>query len=176
MCIRDRDIHLHDTYFVVAHFHYVMQGGTIIAFLGGLHHWWPKSFGAMYNQTIANICAIGVFVGFNGTFFPQFLLGLRGMPRRYATYAQEYAEIHSYSTFWSGILGLFIFIAVVNLLWSLRKNNKLDPGTNPWGALTMEWTHTTSPPHPHNFEEEPVLTHGPYDYDKVLVKPTLKRK
>ncbi len=98
------------------------------------------------------------------------------MTRRYATYAQEYAEIHSYSTFWSGVLGLSIFISVVNLLWSLRKNNKLDPGTNPWGALTMEWTHTTSPPHPHNFEEEPVLTHGPYDYDKVLVKPTLKRK
>jgi len=177
------DIHLHDTYFVVAHFHYVMQGGTIVAFLGGLHHWWPKSFGKMYNQTIANICAIGVFIGFNGTFFPQFLLGLRGMPRRYATYdalgseelVAQYAATHGSSTFFSGILGLSIFIGVMNLLWSLRKSNKLDPGTNPWGALTMEWTHTTSPPHPHNFEEEPVLEHGPYDYDKVIVQPTLKK-
>ena len=169
------DIHLHDTYFVVAHFHYVMQGGTIVAFLGGLHHWWPKSMGTMYNQTVANICCLGVFLGFNGTFFPQFLLGLRGMPRRYATYDPQYADLHNYSSFWSAILGLSIFIAIMNLLWSLRKNNKLDPGTNPWGAMTLEWTHTTSPPHPHNFEEEPVLEHGPYDYDKVIVEPTFKK-
>lgn len=169
------DIHLHDTYFVVAHFHYVMQGGTIIAFLGGLHHWWPKTMGAMYNQTVASICCLGVFLGFNGTFFPQFLLGLRGMPRRYATYDPQYAELHNYSSFWSGILGLSIFIAIMNLLWSLRKSNKLDPGTNPWGAMTLEWTHTSSPPHPHNFEKEPVLQHGPYDYDKVIVEPTFKK-
>ena len=143
------DIHLHDTYFVVAHFHYVMQGGTIVAFLGGLHHWWPKSFGKMYNQTIANICAIGVFIGFNGTFFPQFLLGLRGMPRRYATYdalgseelVAQYAATHGSSTF-------FRYFRTFYIYWSdefalvFKKSNKLDPGTNPWGALTMEWTHT----------------------------------
>jgi cytochrome c oxidase subunit 1 len=169
------DIHLHDTYFVVAHFHYVMQGGTIIAFLAGLHHWWPKSFGKMYNQKIASLCALGVFIGFNGTFFPQFLLGLRGMPRRYATYSDQFSELHTYSTFWSTILGLSIFIAILNLMWSLRKSNKLNPGSNPWGALTMEWTHTSSPPHPHNFESDPVFTNGPYDYDKVIVEPTLKK-
>ncbi len=169
------DIHLHDTYFVVAHFHYVMQGGTIVAFLGGLHHWWPKSFGVMYNQTIANIAALGVFIGFNGTFFPQFLLGLRGMPRRYATYDEQFVELHSYSTFWSGILGISIFIAVMNLFWSFIKKNKVDPGSNPWGGMTLEWTHTSSPPHPHNFEEEPVLQHGPYDYDKVIVEKTYKK-
>ena len=108
----------------------------------------------MYNQTIANIAALGVFIGFNGTFFPQFLLGLRGMPRRYATYDEQFVELHSYSTFWSGIL---------------------DPGSNPWGGMTLEWTHTSSPPHPHNFEEEPVLQHGPYDYDKVIVEKTYKK-
>jgi cytochrome c oxidase subunit 1 len=158
------DLHLHDSYFVVAHFHYVMMGGTIIAFVGGLHHWWPKIFGRMYNERAATIGAIIVFIGFNLTFFTQFFMGVRGMPRRYASYVDEFHIWHQVSTVGSYILLVgFLWHAVVFLL-SIRGPKA---PANPWGALTLEWL-CSSPPIEHNFEKEPVYTHGPYDYGLVV--------
>ena len=155
------DIHLHDTYFVVAHFHYVMMGGTVIAFIGGLHYWWPKMTGRMYNEGSARLACALIFIGFNVTFMSQFVMGSRGMPRRYATYLPEFQHLHQMSTVGSWILGLGLFITLGCLLASLRgPKNAPD---NPWGARTLEWT-TQSPPIEHNFHDQPVAVHGPYDY------------
>ena len=151
------DIHLHDTYFVVAHFHYVMMGGTVIAFLGGLHYWWPKMTGRMYNESAARVAAILVFIGFNVTFLPQFILGSRGMPRRYYNYLPEFQFLHQVSTVGSWILGLGFVIMAGYLLASLRK--PMDAPDNPWGGRTLEWQ-TSSPPITHNFHEIPVVTSG----------------
>lgn len=158
------DIHLHDTYFVVAHFHYVMMGGTVIAFLGGIHYWWPKITGRLYNEAWGKVSVALVFFGFNLTFFPQFILGSQGMPRRYYDYpdATYLAPLHQLSTVGSWVLGLGLLVVLVNGLVSLRRG-RLAPG-NPWGAATLEWTHCTSPPDPHNFHRTPLVTHGPYDY------------
>jgi len=164
------DLHLHDTYFIVAHFHYVMMGGTIIAFIGGIHYWWPKMTGKMYNETVGRIGWFFVFVGFNATFFPQFLMGSRGMPRRYASYVPEYEFWHQFSTIGSGLLALGLFVHLFGFLASLAAGKKAP--ANPWGALTLEWTHASSPPIEHNFEHEPVVTHGPYDFDTVLPAQT----
>ncbi|MEZ5360726.1 MAG: cytochrome c oxidase subunit I [Candidatus Zixiibacteriota bacterium] len=161
------DVHLHDTYFIVAHFHYVMMGGTVMAFLGGIHFWWPKMFGRMYSEAWAKISVALIFVGFNMTFFTQFILGSKGMPRRYYNYLDQYQPLHAFSSIGSWILGLGFLVMVIYLLMSL-KNGKKAPA-NPWGSLTMEWE-TQSPPIPENFPGNPVLTHGPYDYDKVLVE------
>jgi cytochrome c oxidase subunit 1 len=155
------DVHVHDTYFIVAHFHYVMMGGTVIAFLGGLHYWWPKMFGRMYNEGLAKIGCLLVFIGFNGTFFPQFLLGSRGMPRRYYNYLDQFQFLHVMSTIGSWILALGLFLTAAYLLASLRK--KYDAPANPWGGTTLEW-HTQSPPLTENFDVEPVVKHAPYDY------------
>ncbi|MBC7835220.1 MAG: cbb3-type cytochrome c oxidase subunit I [Phycisphaerales bacterium] len=164
------DLHLHDTYFIVAHFHYVMMGGTIIAFIGGIHHWWPKMFGKMYNELGGKIGFWLVFVGFNLTFFPQFILGTQGMPRRYASYDivnnPGFTFIHQLSTAGSGILALGMFVHLFVFLHSLVMGRKA--AANPWGGLTFEWTHASSPPIEHNFEHEPVCTHGPYDYDDIV--------
>jgi len=166
------DVHLHDTYFVVAHFHYVMMGGTIIAFLGGLHHWWPKMFGKMYNETLGRIACLLVFVGFNLTFFSQFILGSLGMPRRYHTYHKFSESLRESFTFWhrsstvgSFILGLGLFLTAGYLLHSLFKGKPAP--ANPWGAKSLEWTETTSPPIEHNFHDVVVVTHGPYDFDEI---------
>lgn len=156
------DIHLHDTYFVVAHFHYVMMGGTVIAFLGGLHYWWPKMFGRQYNEKLARIACGLVFVGFNVTFLTQFIMGSRGMPRRYYTYLDQFQPLHAMSTVGSWILGLGLFITLGYLLASFRK--PIDAADNPWGSRTLEWA-TQSPPITHNFIDQPVLMHGPYDYN-----------
>ena len=156
------DIHLHDTYFVVAHFHYVMMGGNVIAALGGLHYWWPKMTGKMYNEVLGKIAAGLVFVGFNLTFFPQFIMGAKGMPRRYYDYLPEFQGYHLLSTYGSWILGAGLFLIAFYLLASLFKGKKA--GLNPWGSLTLEWTHTTTPPHPHNFIETPIVTRGAYDF------------
>ncbi|MBN1479919.1 cytochrome c oxidase subunit I [candidate division KSB1 bacterium] len=161
------NVHLHDTYFVVAHFHYVMMGGTVMAFLAGLHYWWPKIFGRLYNETAAKIGAILVFVGFNMTFFSQFILGSQGMPRRYYNYLDQFQPLHAFSSFGSFVLGIGFFVMLVYLVHSLFKGKT--PGYNPWGGLTLEWT-VPSPPPPHNFDKIPEITHGPYDYDKILVK------
>jgi cytochrome c oxidase subunit 1 len=156
------DVHLHDTYFVVAHFHYVMMGGNVIAALGGLHYWWPKMTGRMFNETAGRIAAALVFVGFNLTFFPQFILGSQGMPRRYYDYLPEFQPLHQLSTYGSWVLAAGLFLILGYLLASLFSKKRAP--ANPWGALTLEWTHTTSPPHPHNFETTPIVTRGPYDY------------
>jgi len=155
------DVHLHDTYFVVAHFHYVMMGGTVIAFLAGLHYWWPKMFGRMYSEGWARVAALLVFLGFNMTFIPQFLMGSRGMPRRYYNYLDQFQPLHGFSTIGSWVLGLGLFLIAGYLLASLRK--PYDAPANPWGGKTLEWE-TASPPITHNFESTPVLKHGPYDY------------
>ena len=164
------DIHLHDTYFVVAHFHYVMMGGTVIALLGGLHYWWPKMTGRLYNETMGKVSALLVFVGFNMTFFIQFVMGSQGMPRRYYDYPdQPWLEpLHQASTVGSFVLGVGLLVVLVNGLLSLRKGARRAPG-NPWGGATLDWTHTTSPPDHHNFHRTPLVTHGPYDYE-VLFK------
>jgi cytochrome c oxidase subunit I len=158
------DVHLHDTYFVVAHFHYVMMGSTLVAFLGGIHYWWPKMTGRMYNEGIARLCAIGVFVGFNLTFLPQFVMGSRGMPRRYWDYDPEFKIFHQLSTIGAMILGFSIFFQVIYLIISFR-SGKLAP-QNPWGATTLEWQAPT-PPTLYNFDSPPVL-HELYDYDDLV--------
>ncbi len=164
------DLHLHDTYFVVAHFHYVMMGGTIIAFVGGIHHWWPKMFGKMYNEFWARIAFAFVFIGFNLTFFPQFIAGSLGMPRRYATYTDNFKIYHHLSTGGAYLLLIGFLIHLGVFIQSLFGGKKAPP--NPWGALTLEWTDTSSPPIEHNFHHEPVVTHGPYDYDDVIPPQT----
>jgi cytochrome c oxidase subunit 1 len=159
------DLHLHDSYFVVAHFHYVMMGGTIIAFVGGLHHWWPKMFGKMYNERWGIVGAILVFVGFNVTFFTQFFLGTRGMPRRYASYLDEYHMLHQVSTLGSWILLAGFLIHLFNFIHSLVAGKPAP--ANPWGGMSLEWE-AESPPSEHNFHHEPVVKHGPYDFDSAV--------
>ena len=154
------DMHLHDTYFVVAHFHYVMVGGTVVAFLGGLFHWWPKMFGKMYSELGGRISCLLVFLGFNLTFLPQFVLGSRGMPRRYATYDPEFAYLHQMSTWGATLLGIGILMAAIVLIRSLF-NGKAAPA-NPWGGATLEWRCTSPPPY-YNFERPPVVD-DPYDF------------
>ncbi len=157
------DVHLTDTYFVVAHFHYVMMGGTIIAFLGGVYYWWPKITGKMYAERWGQVSAVIVFIGFNVTFFTQFFLGSRGMPRRYYNYLVEFQELHRVSTVGAYILGIGLFSALFCLIHSLVKGPKAPQ--NPWGALTLEWTDAASPPIEHNFHHTPRVTRGPYDYE-----------
>ena len=139
------DVHLHDTYFVVAHFHYVMMGGTLIAFLGGLHYWWPKMFGRMYNELWARIACLMIFVGFNLTFFPQFILGTRGMPRRYARYLPEFQPLHQMSTIGAFVLAAGLFLAAGVLLHALFRGQRAP--ANPWGSPSLEWTCSSPPPH-----------------------------
>ena len=167
------DVYLHDTYFVVAHFHYVMMGGTVMAFLAGIHLWWPKMFGKMYSEFWARVAWLLIFLGFNLTFFTQFVVGSRGMPRRYADYADQFQPLHGFSSVGSYILGVGFTIMLVYLIVSLYRGKA--SGDNPWGALSLEWK-TTSPPHPHNFAETPKYEHGPYDYDKVLIQSTYYRE
>ncbi|PSQ81390.1 MAG: cytochrome c oxidase subunit I, partial [Bacteroidetes bacterium QS_1_63_11] len=156
------DVHLHDTYYVVGHFHYVMMGGSVIALLGGMHYWWPKITGRMYNETLGKIAAGLVFVGFNLTFFPQLILGSRGMPRRYANYAERYADLHQLSTYGSWVLGAGLFLILGYSLWSLAYGEEAP--ANPWGATTLEWTNVAAVPGHHNFERTPLVTRGPYDF------------
>lgn len=158
------DIHLQETYFVVAHFHYVMVGGAIMGYLGGIHYWWPKMFGRMYPETWAKIAALIVFVGFNLTFFPQFIVGNLGMPRRYWAYPEEWQVWHLLSTAGASILGVGYFLPSVYLVWSIFKGKPA--GNNPWGASGLEWT-TESPPITHNFHETPIVTKEAYTYDDV---------
>ncbi|AUX47404.1 cytochrome C oxidase subunit I [Sorangium cellulosum] len=156
------DLHLHDTYFVVAHFHYVMVGGTVIAYFGGLHHWWPKMTGKMYSERLAAIACVLVFVGFNVTFFSQFVLGSRGMPRRYYNYLDQFQPLHAFSTVGSWILGAGVLVMLICFIKSLRSGAPAP--ANPWGGLSLEWT-TASPPITENFVRTPVVTKGAYDFN-----------
>ncbi len=158
------DVHVHDTYFVVAHFHYIMVGGAIMGYLGGLHYWWPKITGRLYPRFWSKISALLVFIGFNLTFFPQFVLGYLGMPRRYWSYPAEFQVLNVLSTAGATILGVGYVFPLVYLLYSLRKG--APAGDNPWGAAGLEWQ-TASPPPTFNFDEEPVVTSGPYDFSNV---------
>ncbi len=173
------DVHLHDTYFIVAHFHYTMMGSVVIAFLGGLHHWWPKMFGRMYSERWSVIAAALVFVGFNVTFFTQFVMGSKGMPRRYYNYPSEFTIYHVISSIGSYLLAIGFIITAIYLIHSLVKGRKAP--ANPWGGASLEWQ-TASPPVHDNFAEEPVLT-DPYDFsvnefdertDGYLLRPEVK--
>ena len=158
------DIHLHDTYFVVAHFHYVMVGGLMFAWLAGLHFWWPKMTGKMYNKIAAKTTAILTFCGFHLTFLPQFIMGYAGMPRRYHVYPEEYQVFHVFSTAGATLLGLglLIFYIYLTVSWFWGK----PAPKNPWQATGFEWTHASSPPVHHNFTEDPKFTaRFPYDYE-----------
>jgi cytochrome c oxidase subunit 1 len=155
------DIHVHDTYFIVAHFHYIMVGGTIMAYLGGLHYWWPKISGKMYPEYWSRVSAWVIFIGFNLTFFPQFIAGYLGMPRRYHAYPEEFQVLNVMSTAGASILGIGYLIPLVYFIWSMRYGQ--DAVDNPWGATGLEWE-TPSPPPTENFRETPVVTGKAYDY------------
>ncbi len=155
------DVHLHDTYFVVAHFHYVMMGGTVMAMLGGLHYWWPKMFGRMYSEGPSRVAWFFVFVGFNVLFLPQFYIGSHGMPRRYYNYPAEFTLGHQISTVGSWLTFIGFLMHFILLFHALRKGKKAEK--NPWGGKTLEWI-TDSPPITHNFHQTPVPPAFPYDY------------
>jgi cytochrome c oxidase subunit 1 len=158
------DVHLTDTYFVVAHFHYIMVGGAIMGYLGGIHFWWPKITGRRYSEAWGRLSAVLIFVGFNLTFFPQFLLGYLGMPRRYYVYPDEFQVLNVLSTAGASVLGFGYLLPSFYLIYSLFKGEPA--GNNPWGAKGLEWT-VSSPPPTHNFETVPVVTEEPYDYAKA---------
>ncbi len=170
------DIHMHDTYFVVAHFHYVMVGGTVMGYLGGLHFWWPKITGRMYPEGWARFAALVVFVGFNLTFFPQFLAGYMGMPRRYAAYAPEFQVLNVMSTAGASILGLGMLMPMIYFIWSMRYGRVA--AANPWRLPGLEWR-TASPPPTENFEVTPVVTWEAYEFappEEVQVVGKLDRR
>jgi cytochrome c oxidase subunit 1 len=156
------DIHLTETYFIVAHFHFVMVGGMLMAFLAGIHFWWPKMTGRMYPEKISQLAAVVTFIGFNLTFFPQFILGTLGMPRRYASYPPEFQILNVFSTAGATILGVGYLLPVLYLTWSLKYGEIA--GNNPWQATGLEWQ-TQSPPLTENFSEIPIMDHEAYDYE-----------
>jgi cytochrome c oxidase subunit 1 len=158
------DVHLTDTYFVIAHFHYIMVGGSVMAYLGGIHFWWPKISGRMYPETLARIAALTIFFGFNLTFFPQYLLGWLGMPRRYHEYPPELQLLNLFSSAGAAVLAIGYLLPLAYLGWSMFFGRQAP--ADPWGATGLEWQ-TSSPPPQHNFEREPVVTRGPYGYDPV---------
>jgi cytochrome c oxidase subunit I len=155
------DVPLNGTYFVVAHFHYIMVGGAVMAYLGGIHFWWPKITGRLYPDYWARFAALVIFVGFNLTFFPQFVLGYMGMPRRYAVYPAEFQALNVLSSAGASILGIGYLIPLIYLIWSMRYGPPAGP--NPWGAKGLEWT-TPSPPPTENFEVPPIVTEDAYNY------------
>ncbi len=155
------DVHVHDTYFVVAHFHYIMVGGTVMAYLGGIHFWWPKITGRMYPEWWGRVSAVLVFFGFNLTFFPQFLLGYLGMPRRIHEYSEGFQLLNVMSSAGASILGVAYLIPLAYLVWSLRYGERA--GDNPWQAKGLEWQ-TSSPPPTHNFSHTPTVQEEAYAY------------
>jgi cytochrome c oxidase subunit I len=155
------DVHVHDTYFVVAHFHYIMVGGAIMGYLGGLHYWWPKMVGRMYSEFWSRSAAILVFVGFNLTFFPQFIVGYIGMPRRYHAYPPEFQVLNVLSSAGASVLAFGYILPVIYLLYSLTRGAVAGP--NPWGASGLEWS-MSSPPPTENFPVTPRVTTEAYEY------------
>ena len=156
------DVHLNQTYFVVAHFHYVMVGGAMMGYFAGLHFWWPKMTGRMYPELWAQMSAAITFIGFNLTFFPQFMVGYLGMPRRYHNYPVDFQPYHIMSSAGASVLMIGVLVPAVYFLWSLKYGAKAGP--NPWGAAGLEWM-TDSPPIKDNFDEPPVVTWEAYNYD-----------
>jgi cytochrome c oxidase subunit 1 len=156
------DIHVHDTYFVVAHFHYIMVGGTVMGYLAGIHYWWPKMTGRHYPEWLGQFAAFVIFVGFNLTFFPQFLLGYLGMPRRYHVYPEEFQVLNVMSSAGASILGFGYLVPMAYLVWSLLYGRRAE--SNPWEAQGLEWR-TTSPPPTENFHETPTVVFGPDDME-----------
>ncbi|HVX84899.1 MAG TPA: cytochrome c oxidase subunit I [Phycisphaerae bacterium] len=158
------DVHVTDTYFVVAHFHYIMVGGMVMAYMAAMHYWFPKMFGRMYPEWWGRFSAFTIFVGFNLTFFPQFILGYLGMPRRYHAYPPEFQVLNVLSTAGASILAVGYVLPLLYLTWSMKYGKKAPP--NPWHATGLEWQ-TTSPPPKDNFEVTPIVTRGPYDYPSL---------
>ena len=161
------DVHVHDTYFVVSHFHYIMVGGAVMGYLGGLHFWWPKITGRLYPAFWSKISALMIFVGFNLTFFPQFVLGYLGMPRRYHAYPEEFQVLNVLSSAGATVLAVGYLLPTIYFIWSMRYGERA--GSNPWGAYGLEWQ-MPSPPPTHNFEEKPVVTTEAYDYYSLKEK------
>ncbi len=161
------DVHWHDTYFVVAHFHFIMVGGTLTAFIAGLHYWFPKMTGRMYSERLGMLSAALVFAGFFVTFFPQFLLGNAGMPRRYWSYPAQFQTLHVVSTVGSWVLAAGMLITAGYLLYALRWGPRAP--ANPWDSRSFEWR-TKSPPPTHNFHGTPRLEHDAYDYTRQLAE------
>lgn len=155
------DVHFHDTYFVVAHFHYVMVGGTLMAIMGGIYYWFPKMFGRLVNDFWARISFFFIFVGFNVTFYPQFVLGSLGMPRRYFDYLPEFEHLNRISTIGAYMIGTGFVVSFFTVIHGLLKGKMTGP--NPWGGTTLEWTTASPPPH-ENFLETPIVTAGPYEH------------
>jgi cytochrome c oxidase subunit 1 len=155
------DVPWHATYFIVAHFHYVMVGAAMMGFLSGLHYWWPKMFGRMYSERWGLLAATAVFLGFVGTFTPQFLLGNMGMPRRYGQYPPRFQVLNVMSTAGSWALASGLLLILVYLGWSLWRGPHA--GANPWGSRGFEWM-TDSPPPTENYQVPPIITHGPHNY------------
>ena len=163
------NVHVHDTYFIVAHFHYVMVGGAIMAYMAALHFWWPKITGRLYPEGWARFSALVIFIGFHLTFFPQFIVGYLGMPRRYHVYPEEFQIWNVLSSAGATILGIGYLVPLIYFLWSLRYGPKAS--ANPWNAKGLEWEQVPSPPPTHNFERIPVVMEDAYEYDpKIWIK------
>jgi cytochrome c oxidase subunit 1 len=167
------DVHLTDTYFVIAHFHYIMVGGSVMAYLGGIHYWWPKMSGRLYSENWGRFSAIVIFFGFNLTFFPQFVLGYLGMPRRYYEYPGEFETLNMISSAGAILLAIGYLSPLVYLLWSFRYGKIAN--NNPWKAKGLEWQ-TSSPPPKNNFEETPTVKEEAYAYSLEETGPTKTKR